>query len=323
MASPCTPGAGTKHYNMLNMLTPRIVVFITAIISCLTASGQYVVGHAGMELRDEARSNRKVNLEAYYPVSTAGLSDTAAGTNDRKFPVICFAHGYLHPGDQYGNLAGILVPAGYIMLNLTSFEGLFPSHRGYADEVRCLAAAVAGLGDDPASPLYGIADTICCLMGHSMGGGASFHAATDNPDVDALVALTPYEIRPSAIEAAARVSVPTLIFSATADCITSPETNHLPMYERSAAEDKTYISIINGSHCGMGDSSRCFMAERLAGCRNGLNTEEQTAILARYMVPWLDCVMKGVKEQGALFNHILASDSAVTWLRSRPLPEPE
>ncbi len=92
------------------------------------------------------------------------------------------------------------------------------------------------------------------------------------------------------------------------------------MYERSGAESKTYISIINGSHCGMGDSRKCFTAERLAGCRDGLNTDEQTAILARYMVPWLDCVMKGMMEQGALFNHSLASDPAVNWQRSRPLP---
>jgi len=140
--------------------------------------------------------------------------------------------------------------------------------------------------------------------------------------VDAVVALTPYEIRPSAIEAAGRVSVPTLVFSGTADCITPPEKNHLPMYERSAAEDKTYISIINGSHCGMGALRKCFTAERLAGCKGGLGTEEQTAILSRYMIPWLDCFLKGEKEQGAVFNMTLASDEAVTWLRSRPLPEP-
>lgn len=36
-----------------------------------------------------------------------------------KFPVICFAHGYQHPGDQYGNLTEMMVPEGYIMLNLT------------------------------------------------------------------------------------------------------------------------------------------------------------------------------------------------------------
>lgn len=296
---------------------------MTALLTCMAASAQYTIGHARMELRDEFRGNRRVKFEAYYPVTAQAGSAAPSGMTGCKFPVICFAHGYQHPGDQYGNLVNILVPAGYVMLSLTTFEGPLPSHIGYADEVRFLAASVAGLGNDPASPLYGIADTICCLMGHSMGGGAMFHAAAGNADADAVIALTPYQIRPSAIEAASLVMVPTLIFSGTSDCITSPEKNHQPMYERSGAENKTYISIINGSHCGMGDSRKCFTAERLAGCRQGLNTEQQSAILARYMVPWLDCFLKGEKEQGALFNQTLASDSAVNWLRSRPLPEPE
>lgn len=306
------------------MFYTRIKLFIALVTFCsVTASGQYATGHASMELRDAARGGRKVRFEVWYPVSSHDMTRAGNGTEGYKFPVICFAHGYQHPGDRYGNLTAMLVPEGYIMLSLTTFEGPFPSHRGYEEEVRFLADAVAGLGRDTLSPIYGIADTLICLMGHSMGGGAAFHAAADNGTVDAVIGLTPYETRPSAIEAAGRVRVPTLIFSGTADCITPPEKNHLPMYERSAAEDKTYISIINGSHCGMGALRKCFTAEKLAGCKNGLGTEEQTVILSRYIVPWLDCFLKGEKEQGAVFNRTLASDEEVTWLRSRPLPEPE
>jgi pimeloyl-ACP methyl ester carboxylesterase len=302
------------------MFSQRVILVFSLITFCLlTVSGQYETGHVSMELQDTARGNRRVKFEAYYPVPAPEMSDTPGGLNAGKFPVICFAHGYQHPGDQYSNLVGMLVPSGYIMLNLTTFEGPFPSHRGYSEEVRFLAAAVANLGADTASPFYGIADTLCILMGHSMGGGAIFHAAADNGDVDAVVALTPYDIRPSAIEAASRVRVPTLIFSGTSDCITPPEKNHMPIYERSAAEDKTYISIINGSHCGMGDSRKCFTAERIAGCRGGMNTEEQTAILARYLIPWLNCFLKGEKNDGLFFNSTLATDESVTWLQSRPL----
>jgi len=73
----------------------------------------------------------------------------------------------------------------------------------------------------------------------------------------------------------------------------------------------------------MGALRKCFTAERLAGCKGGLGTEEQTAILSRFIIPWLDFFLKGEKEKGAVFNRTLASDTAVTWLRSRPLPEPE
>lgn len=289
----------------------------------MVLSGQYNVGNEVIELRDPGRGNRKVTAGLWYPVVSEGQPVVKGNVRSDKFPVICFAHGYLHPGDQYGNLVDILVPAGYIIISLTTCEGPVPSHRGYVDEIRFLAGAVKGLGSDTHSPLYGIADTLVCLMGHSMGGGASFIAAAANTNVDALVALTPWEIRPSAIEAAGSVTVPTLIFSGTSDCITPPEKNHMPMYQRSAAEDKTYISIINGSHCGMGDSHKCFTAERLSGCKNGLSTEVQTVILERYLIPWLNCILKGDREEGLVFNCTLASDHAVTWLRSRALPEPD
>ncbi len=302
---------------------PRQLISAVLIGTCLVLSGQYKVGNAVVELRDTVRGNRMVTANLWYPVVPEEQPVAKGEVRTEKFPVICFAHGYLHPGDQYGNLVDILVPAGYIMLSLTTFEGFLPSHRGYAEELRFLAGAVKGLGCDTRSPLFGIADTLICLMGHSMGGGASFIAADGNNDVDAVVALTPWEIRPSAIEAAGRVRVPTLIFSGTSDCITSPEKNHMPMYGRSAAADKTFISIINGSHCGMGDNRKCFTAERLAGCKNGLDTEVQTVILERYLIPWLNCILKGDREEGLIFNCTLATDHAVTWLRSRPLPEPD
>lgn len=314
----------------------RGFVFSVVLLMCVSAAGQrYRVGHTTAELRDPARGNRRVSFEIYYPVSEAadvfgkvqGASAVAGSDqeegNTSRFPVICFAHGYQHPGDKYGNLANILVPAGYIMLSLKTYAGPFPSHRGYAEEVRFLVSAAGRMGSDPDSPLFGKADTLCCLMGHSLGGGAVFHAAADNPHVDAVIALTPYDARPSALAAAGSVGCPTLIFSGTSDCITPPEKHHLPLYERSSADDKTYISIINGSHCGMGALRKCFTAEKLAGCAGGLGTEEQTAILARYIIPWLDCFLKGEREQGAVFNQTLASDDEVTWLRSRPLPEKE
>ncbi len=313
-----------------NITTALIICFSLVLSVHCTAgntkpdtSGQYLIGSKRMELRDTARGNRKVTFEVWYPVSNQEQPAPEGEERSERFPVICFAHGYQHPGDRYGNLVEKLVPAGYIMISLTTFEGPFPSHRGYAEEIRFMADAVAGISCDTLSPLYGIADTLICLMGHSMGGGAMFHAAADNQTINAVIALAPYNTRPSAIEAAGSVRVPTLILSGTADCITPPEKNHLPIYERSAAEDKTYISIINGSHCGMGALRKCFTAEKLAGCAGGLGTEEQTVILARYIIPWLDCFLNGQEEQGAVFNQTLASDTAVTWLRSRLLPEPD
>jgi hypothetical protein len=289
------------------------------MLCCLASTGQYSVGHVSIVLHDAERGNRKVTLEAYYPLLSSAQPVNGGQEGGAKFPVICFAHGYQHPGDQYGNLTAILVPEGYIMLNITTSDGLLPSHTRYADDLRFLAGAATGLGEDPSLPLFGLVDTLCCLMGHSLGGGAMFHASADNSAIDAVIALTPYDSRPSAIGAAATVKAPTLVISCTNDCITPPEKHHLPMYESSAAQDKTYIQIQRGTHCSMGESSKCIKAERLVGCESGLTTAEQTAVLSRYLVPWLDYFLKGKKEQGRAFNITLASDEAVTWLQSRPL----
>ena len=302
------------------MITEKKSIMVAVMIfCCLASAGQYSVGRVSLMLRDEDRSNRRVTLEAFYPLTTP--EDTVTGEEgcNEKFPVICFAHGYQHPGDGYGNLTGMVVPEGYIMLSLTTSEGAFPSHQRYADDIRFLAGKAAGLGEDPSSPLFGIVDTVCSLMGHSMGGGAMFHAAAGNSIIDAVIALTPFDTKPSAISAAATVKAPTLVISASNDCITSPAKHHLPMYESSAANDKTYIQIIGGTHCSMGESSKCIKAERLVGCEPGLNTAEQTAVIARYLVPWLNFFLKGEVDQGLIFDAELRSDTAVTWLQSRPL----
>ena len=57
-------------------------------------------------------------------------------------------------------------------------------------------------------------------MGHSMGGGALFAAANLLAGTDAIVALAPMNTKPSAIQAAASVKIPTLIFAGANDCIT-------------------------------------------------------------------------------------------------------
>ncbi len=305
----------------LKGLHPMRGLISAAILTlCASVTAQpYAIGHTSSKMRDTHRGNRKITVEIYYPVRSENAGSYTDYACAGKFPVICFAHGYQHPGNGYGNLTGFLVPEGYIMLCLTTAEGLLPSHRNYAADLRFLADAAVVLGNDSLSPLYGLVDTLCCLMGHSLGGGAMFHAAADNSVIDAVIALTPFDTRPSAIGAAAAVTAPTLVISGTNDCITPADKHHLPIYEGSAAQDKTYIQIIGGTHCSMGESIKCIKAERLVGCEPGLTTAEQTAVLARYIMPWLDFFVKGDMDQGRVFNMTLTSDEAVTWLQSRPL----
>ena len=51
------------------------------------------------------------------------------------------------------------------------------------------------------------------ILGHSMGGGASFLAAENNPNVNTLINFAAAETNPSAISAARNITIPTVIFS--------------------------------------------------------------------------------------------------------------
>ncbi len=67
-------------------------------------------------------------------------------------------------------------------------------------------------------------------MGHSMGGGAIFIAANLKSSVDAIVALSPLKTKPSSVQAASSVKVPTLIIAGSNDCITPPDEHQVPIF---------------------------------------------------------------------------------------------
>jgi len=298
----------------------RILFSAVMMLGCSVAvSQQYTAVHTSVVLRDSERGNRRVPVELFYPEKIMS-ADSCSEANDDRFPVICFAHGYLLSGKSYQHLVDMLVPEGFIMACLSSGDGLFPSHRRFGEDLRFVSAEVGRLDADPDSPLYGRIDTLRCLMGHSMGGGAAFLAAAGNPSIHAVVALSPYDTRISAIDAASATGVPTLIVSGSKDCITPPEEHHLPMYEKSASSDKTFLLIKDGTHCNMGVSfDKCEVGERMARCEPGISGEEQLAVLARYTVPWLRYFLKGEEEQGIRFDDVLRADTTVTWRQSKPL----
>jgi predicted dienelactone hydrolase len=297
--------------------------FISAAIVtiCTNVTAQpYDIGHTTAMMRDTQRGNREIRVEIYYPVR---IENTGSDKDDGcagKFPVICFAHGYVMSPDSYGYILEALVPEGYIVVFPYSETGMFPSHLDLSKDLAFVLEETAKLGLEAGSPLYGITGDSSCLMGHSMGGGALFAAANLYEGTLAVVALAPMNSKPSAIQAAASVTVPTLIFAGEGDCITPPGRYQMPIYNFSAAADKTYILIRGGTHCGMADSSRiCTLAEKISGCNKGLSPSGQHQILKKYLIPWLNFFLKWENDQGIIFDAELRSDTAVTWLQSRPL----
>ena len=300
----------------MRRLSSAAFLFICASVT----AQQYNIGHTSADVRDSHRGNRKIRVEIYYPErqeNTVLREDEAC---PERFPVICFAHGYVMSPDLYGNIGEALVPEGYILAFPYSETGMFPSHQALSEDLALILAETERMGSKTGSPLYGIVDTTSCLMGHSMGGGALFAAANIHAGIDAIVSLAPMNTKPSAIQAAASVEAPTLIIGGENDCITPPDMYQIPIYNFSASADKTFILIRGGTHCAMADSSRvCTLAEKFSGCNEGIAAKEQHQILKKYLIPWLDYFLKGDMENGKLFDMTITGDRGVDYMRSRPL----
>jgi len=304
--------------------TILLYILISSVLFSLSITAfpqKYEVGKISLKFIDKERGKRRVPADIYYPVdSLRNDSDTYPDISE-KFPVICFGHGYLISGEWYAHIRDILVPEGFIMIFPGSEAGLFPSHKTLAKDMNFALNEIGKLNQDKTSPLFDRIDTVKCMMGHSMGGGSLMLASKQSRDATAIVALAPFDTRPSAIKAASSVIVPTLIFAGSNDCITPPEKHQLPVYNSSASPDKIYILIKGGTHCQMGVSHpKCSSAEKVAGCRGiNISGDEQLKILARYILPWLRFHLYKDNEAGNQFNTALKNDPAIEYKQSRPL----
>lgn len=299
----------------------RYLLFILALVSFADITGQpYKIGTSSWILRDPERGNRRIPLTVYYPAMDEGTDVPLALKNHEKFPVICFAHGYLLGMKNYMNICEALVPEGFILLMPEPEGGLFPSHKSQAEDLVFVLEHISELDQTPSSLFFSRIDSMQCLMGFSMGGGASFVAANQNSNIQALIALAPYDTRPSAIQTGSSVTIPTLIIAGSKDCITPPEEHQVPMYHSTASLDKTLIQIKGGNHCQMVDkSSACNFGESVKGCKPGISRAEQHRIINKYLVPWLHFYLNGSNEAGRQFNMDIQSDTTIIYQRSRPL----
>jgi len=303
------------------MRTPTIITAL--LISSGMFAQDYAIGHINTVFSDGLSGKRNIPADIFYPQSLPGAGGAEGVSLKVKFPVICFAHGYMLPSSAYLNIQEALVPAGYILVFPGSASGLFPSHEQYSEDLAFVLGAIDSLAADVSSPLHGITDASRCLMGHSMGGGAVFAAANMQVDIAAIVSLAPLNTSPSAIQSASSVKAPTLIVAGGNDCITPPEKHQFPIYNFSASVNKTYLLIKGATHCQMGShNSLCNFGETMAFCNDGISEEEQHLTLNRYLLPWLNYFLKGDYDAGLEFDSAIRSDSSVEYLRSRPLVSP-
>jgi pimeloyl-ACP methyl ester carboxylesterase len=294
------------------------LIFTLFIFSSLVGVAQpYAVGRTTITFQDPTRSNRSIPTEIYYPAGSAGNNVPVAVGQETKFPVLVFGHGFVMTWDAYENIWQNLVPQGFI-LAFPKTEGSFsPSHLEFGKDLAFLIEAITALDTVSASIFFGHVDSMNCVMGHSMGGGSAFLAATLSPKIKSIATLAAAETSTSAIQAASSISIPALVLAGANDCVTPPANHQLPMYQNLASTCKTYLSIIGGSHCQMAESNfYCNFGEASCTPAPAISRAQQHEIMFRYLIPWLKYQLKGDCQAASTFNSSITSDTDVTFQKN-------
>lgn len=294
----------------------KIVFSLLVFIFALNVGAQYQVGHTTITFNDPARtggfgsgggSGRQIQTEIYYPASTAGDNVAVASG---QFPVITFGHGFAMSWDAYTNIWQHYAARGYVLAFPRTEGGLIPgpSHGDFGTDLKQVSDKMLGLNANAGSIFNGKILQKAAIMGHSMGGGASFLAAANNTNIETVIGLAPAETNPSAITAASNVSVPALVFSGSADGVTPPADHHIPIYQGFTSTCKSFVSITGGAHCYYANSNfNCDFGESTSSPNISITRAEQQTAVYSVLDPWLDFKLKGVCQSYAAF--LLAIES--------------
>ena len=300
---------------MLKHTKKKLLSFIPCIILFISIaySQPYSIGKTTISFTDATRNNRIIESDIYYPAQQAGTNvSVVAGT--QKFPVISIGHGFVMSVDAYANLWNMLVPEGYIVV-LPKTEGSFsPSHANFGKDLSFVIDAMQQEGLTNSSRFFNRVDTMNCVMGHSMGGGAAHLAAAGNNKIKTIATLAAAETDPSAIAAAGNITIPSLVFAGANDCVTPPPNHQVPIYNALKSSCKTYLSIIGGSHCLMANSNfNCNFGESTCSPAPTISRTQQHAIIKSYLIPWLQFQLKKDCNAGSNFENLMKTDNKITF----------
>jgi dienelactone hydrolase len=263
---------------------------------------QFSIGSRTITFNDPTRiggfgsgggTGRQIQCEIYYPANTAGANVMVASG---QFPVIVFGHGFAMAWDAYTNIWEELVPMGYILVFPRTEGGLIPgpSHGDFGLDLVIAEQRMVAEGNLSTSPFYQKLSNKNAIMGHSMGGGATILAGANNTSIKTIIGLAPAETNPSAIAAAANISVPALILSGVQDGVTPPVDHHIPIYNALGSSCKTIVNIAGGGHCYFANSNfNCDFGESTSSTGITLTRAEQQQKMYDLITTWLAFYLKG------------------------------
>jgi len=266
-----------------------LVLLINLVSSNFTTAQPFQVGHTTITFTDPTRNNRSIPTEIYYPADIAGNNVPVTTSISDKFPVVGFGHGFLMPWSAYENIWTALAPEGFIVSFPKTEGSILPSHLEFGKDLAFVIDQMQLLDQNSSSLFFNRVDSMNCVMGHSMGGGASFLASQWSQNIRSMATLAAAETNPSAISAASSISIPNLVIAGGNDCVTPPPSNQIAMYNSLVSDCKTYLSITGGSHCQMANYNfKCSFGELTCSPSPAISRSQQHAIINRYLIPWLN-----------------------------------
>ena len=292
------------------ILAKIYLVVVLIIYTSNIFSQSYNIGHISTDFYDNTR-NRNITTEIYYPSDTSGDNVPISMGN---YPIIVFGHGFLMSWDSYVNFWNSLVPEGYILCFPTTEMGFAPNHQFFAEDLSFIASKMQMESLNSNSIFYNSVLAKTGILGHSMGGGASFLAAENNPNINTLVNFAAAETNPSAISAASNITIPSLIFSGDDDCVAPPINHQNIMFDSLNSNCKTQINIINGGHCYFANENvLCSFGE--SSCNPNLNIlrTEQQSVTNDFLKIWLNYSLKSNQSSFTIFNDSLQSSNRITY----------
>ena len=260
-----------------------IYTLVVLLISTVSW-GQYAIGNTTITFIDGARGGRAVESHIYYPATSVG---TGVAVANGQFPVVSIGHGFVMSYTTYQYLWEHLVPLGYIVVLPATETGLSPSHSDFGADLSYVIQALRQEGTTSTSLFFQHVTDKAAIIGHSMGGGASFLAASSDTSITTMISFAAAETTPSAISAANNIAIPTLTLAGDEDCVSPPATNQASMYTN-LSDCKAYAVLLGGSHCQFANSSTaCQFGELSCNRSNFMTRAAQHTAIKDLITPWL------------------------------------
>ena len=152
------------------------------------------------------RGPHRVAVGDLKPAGLPGLIFTP--TSGRRLPIVAVGHGWLQPVSRYADTMRYLASWGIIVVAPNTHRSAFSSHQGLALDLS-RALRMAAYGELGGGRVRGDLRKLG-VLGHSTGGGAAVLAAAKDDQIRAMMTVSAMEVRPSAIQAAGKVEVPSL-----------------------------------------------------------------------------------------------------------------